>query len=413
MDIHLFNKSNFWEEQLEPKMRAAKELIIISPYVKEKMLKKLESHIEERLEVLFITSDNFENAAANSLDISSLFEMSNRFRPKFKLYFHPKLHAKCYIFDRTSCYIGSANFTESGLGFSNSPNYESMVFIPKLSHRTKDDIENLIEHSDFLKDEIKPKDFKTISTGQKKIEAKNKEIKSKAESFGSLIKKILDTKIQPGEREVVSPHQLNSLKKIFVSGFEPKVSSLGSNLRHFYQLSSESNDSIINVKIKLNQTGTQDDKNLFYFSIKKETQRAIRRYSNLYVLNIIERKEFTRKILIPLHILEKILWYNSKDQNTDYFIEFRPGVESKDAKCVLRTFYYTTTLRRSDRNRYKLEYDITSFVKEDRSAKTVEDLKTTQRFSFARLQYDLPKDPKTKKKFLNWLETNKNGKPFL
>lgn len=113
MDIHLFNKSNFWEEQLEPKMRAAKELIIISPYVKEKMLKKLESHIEERLEVIFITSSNFENAAANSLDFSGLVELNNRFHQKFKLYFHSKLHAKCYIFDYTSCYIGSANFTEN------------------------------------------------------------------------------------------------------------------------------------------------------------------------------------------------------------------------------------------------------------------------------------------------------------
>ncbi len=103
----------------------ARSLVIVSPYIKADALAKVLNSAKHICSLTCITRWTPDDLAVGASDIgcrSMVTEKGGSFR------LHPFLHAKYYAID-DSIFVGSANLTLSGMGWSTQPNLEILCEI--------------------------------------------------------------------------------------------------------------------------------------------------------------------------------------------------------------------------------------------------------------------------------------------
>ena len=117
MKIYLQN----WYKQLLSELPNTRKLRIISPFVKEQVLRKLQSQFEFRNFEL-ITRFNLQDFKMGMSTLAGLkFSVENR----ASVYGIKGLHSKVYLFDKRVAIVTSANLTNGGL----KSNYECGIFL--------------------------------------------------------------------------------------------------------------------------------------------------------------------------------------------------------------------------------------------------------------------------------------------
>ncbi len=118
------NNGTIGEELIALGQLANKEFILIAPFIKESVLRRLVKDIQPCVSIVCVTRWRPEEIKMGVSDIgvwSALVEKGNS-----KLFLLSNLHAKYYRAD-SHILIGSANLTQSALGWSSMPNIELMV----------------------------------------------------------------------------------------------------------------------------------------------------------------------------------------------------------------------------------------------------------------------------------------------
>jgi hypothetical protein len=105
-------------------VRRGGDIVLVAPFVKAHTLERLLGHVTVEVAVRCITRWRPEEivAGVSDLEVWPLL----RERARSSLWLHPNLHAKFYRSDDT-CLIGSANLTDTALGWSPHPNLELLI----------------------------------------------------------------------------------------------------------------------------------------------------------------------------------------------------------------------------------------------------------------------------------------------
>ncbi len=117
MELYLRN----WYDKLLDELTRTKKLRIVSPFIKEQVIRKIQGQFDfENFEL--ITRFNLRDFASN---VSSLDGLKFTLENGAKVYGIRELHSKIYLFDKRSAIITSANLTTGGL----VNNYECGIFL--------------------------------------------------------------------------------------------------------------------------------------------------------------------------------------------------------------------------------------------------------------------------------------------
>ena len=103
---------------------AKRELLLVAPFMKEKVLNRLVNEVNDEVAIVCITRWRPEEIKAGVSDLG-VWSVINQ-RGNAKLFLMPTLHAKFYRSDN-NCLVGSANLTQRALGWSERPNFELLV----------------------------------------------------------------------------------------------------------------------------------------------------------------------------------------------------------------------------------------------------------------------------------------------
>ena len=130
---------------------AREDLTIFSPYIKLNALSKLIDGIHKMIKVSIITSWKPADIAFGSSDLSIYpFCKENNYR----LLINNRIHLKTILVDNmTKAYIGSANITEPGLGYSQRHNYEIGSIVTEINTDDQIYFDKIIESSSTISDE--------------------------------------------------------------------------------------------------------------------------------------------------------------------------------------------------------------------------------------------------------------------
>lgn len=104
--------------------RAVKEVLLVAPFVKEPALRRVLRYIRPEVRVCVITRWHPSEIASGVSDISCRATTLDRPNADFRL--SSLLHAKYYRFDEVA-FVGSANLTMKGLGWSSPSNLELLI----------------------------------------------------------------------------------------------------------------------------------------------------------------------------------------------------------------------------------------------------------------------------------------------
>lgn len=104
-----------------------REILLVAPFVKANALRRLLEHIRSDIPVRCVTRWRPEEivAGVSDLEVWPLL----RDRPLASLALRNDLHAKYYRADAL-CLVGSANLTDTALGWARQPNLELLVVLP-------------------------------------------------------------------------------------------------------------------------------------------------------------------------------------------------------------------------------------------------------------------------------------------
>jgi hypothetical protein len=105
-------------------MGANEELVLVAPFLKATVLKRLVGALSQTAHVTVITRWRPEEVARGVSDPEAWDVVRNR--PEAKFLLSPNLHAKYYRGD-DRCLVGSANLTQRALGWCSNPNLEILV----------------------------------------------------------------------------------------------------------------------------------------------------------------------------------------------------------------------------------------------------------------------------------------------
>lgn len=104
----------------------AERLIIISPYITIRPVKAIVRILSDRTKIDVITDFSYDNFLNGSSTLGAFMFLSKRAGVRISTV--DNLHAKAYIWGDKAL-IGSANFTDRGLGFSLQPNLEILSLV--------------------------------------------------------------------------------------------------------------------------------------------------------------------------------------------------------------------------------------------------------------------------------------------
>lgn len=156
--------SNKLKEELEKELiKSSRRVDIITAFCKIDSLKYIDEYIpkdvRKRLLVRFRLSDLL--MGATDIDIFEYCRNNN-----WDLYIDTNLHAKIYLVDN-SCYIGSANLTDSGLSITKMGNIEGSYNFKIDSEEDNIILEKLFEESTKLNDELYEKMMEDYNKNEK------------------------------------------------------------------------------------------------------------------------------------------------------------------------------------------------------------------------------------------------------
>ena len=117
--------------------QARSEVVLCSPFIKEKVLGVLLDVIPAGVSVVIVTRWRPAEVAAGLSDLE-VFDLANE-RPRTEVKLLHALHAKLYAAD-DHCLVGSANLTAAALGWRDDANLELLV----PAHRTDTDVAFLL-----------------------------------------------------------------------------------------------------------------------------------------------------------------------------------------------------------------------------------------------------------------------------
>ncbi len=106
--------------------RATSELVLVAPFIKEGVLKRLLDNTAAQVGVRCVTRWRPEEILAGVSDLGVWGLIADR--PGAELFLQPSLHAKYYR-TGSECLIGSANLTAAALGWKVDPNIEALVSV--------------------------------------------------------------------------------------------------------------------------------------------------------------------------------------------------------------------------------------------------------------------------------------------
>ena len=104
--------------------KAKSEVYLCSPFIKEKVLRRLFKKIPKNVPIVVFTRWRPDEVARGVSDLE-VFDLAKK-RPKTKLRLLDELHAKLYVADKR-CLVGSANLTDMALGWRDRSNLEILV----------------------------------------------------------------------------------------------------------------------------------------------------------------------------------------------------------------------------------------------------------------------------------------------
>ena len=136
-----------WNPTVATILGGSKELgkipLIITPYCKSSALEELldAGATTENFELVVRFSAREISQGATDLDIYDQLNQKG-----FKLYAHPSIHLKLYLFGPGKAFLTSANLTQRGLGISKSRNVETGTFVD-LEQRDWIEINQLLDAS--------------------------------------------------------------------------------------------------------------------------------------------------------------------------------------------------------------------------------------------------------------------------
>lgn len=135
---------------------ARERVTIVAPYVKKSTLERLLQNVNSSLEVQVITRWEVDEIAAGVSD-TAIIDIAKQ-RKHFKVFLLDQLHAKFYLIDDKIALLGSANITNSALGWSEQPNLEVIATIDpapaSLSVLTHRFLTNAIEATEDLRNQF-------------------------------------------------------------------------------------------------------------------------------------------------------------------------------------------------------------------------------------------------------------------
>jgi phosphatidylserine/phosphatidylglycerophosphate/cardiolipin synthase-like enzyme len=141
---------------------AQKELLLVAPFVKRSVLRRVLSHVRPDVAIQIVTRWRVDEIAAGVSDLDIWLLVTDR--PNTLLWLRSDLHAKYYRADRDHALVGSANLTNAALGWSQQSNLELLIESPVLTEfevelfrGTVQVDESIYQHIRQIIDEI-PKD---------------------------------------------------------------------------------------------------------------------------------------------------------------------------------------------------------------------------------------------------------------
>jgi hypothetical protein len=113
--------------------QARERLTLVAPFIKRKALERLTSGVSASVKLTVLTRWSVDEICAGASDLD-VFDFV-RDRPSSRMLLHPRLHAKVLLVDDTAAVIGSANITDTALGFTEQPNAEVMAALRPVPNR--------------------------------------------------------------------------------------------------------------------------------------------------------------------------------------------------------------------------------------------------------------------------------------
>ncbi len=126
------------------------ELMIISPYIKVKVLEKLLDNVKAK-KITVITTWKLRDMQFGSSDIE-LYKFCEK--EGINLHLNQKIHLKVIIRDCDSCIMGSANISNNGLALVDNHNYELINKIDKLDDSSISYFKKILDEAILVTEEI-------------------------------------------------------------------------------------------------------------------------------------------------------------------------------------------------------------------------------------------------------------------
>lgn len=213
-------------ENLLDEYRQAKEVLIVSPYVTLDVVHKITSQKCSLLDrnLTFITLPPGEEYIDGSSDPKAILALK---QAGFSIYLLERLHAKIYMFDRRTLYLGSANLTSKGVGSNIKGNREILV-----RYKIKDkDADELIDNfiNDATEVDINESWIDKIQNLLKQIDPI-----SRQENYEDILNQIR-TSLSKIDAESKQIYFLNSLQQEGVITSFQQLSVLGSNWASWFR----------------------------------------------------------------------------------------------------------------------------------------------------------------------------------
>lgn len=113
---------------------AREEVTLVSPFVKDAMVRTVLSRVQAAVQVCLLSTLNIGHFQHGASDLDALQRVLQH---GGHIYSHPRLHSKVYLFDRSAAVVTSSNLTSAGL----RSNFEYGVLM-----RESDDVALVREH---------------------------------------------------------------------------------------------------------------------------------------------------------------------------------------------------------------------------------------------------------------------------
>lgn len=157
-------------------------LFILSPFIKIEALKKVLDGVGSKVKIFIVARWRLNDLVLGASDL----EVYNYLKEKgIKFYINRDIHLKLILADDKKALVGSANITNSGLGYSAHPNVEAVVEIP-FSKELEKDVLHVVDNSIPMTQDL----FEEISTRVKELKKISHEFIAQQKAIDSVEGKI-------------------------------------------------------------------------------------------------------------------------------------------------------------------------------------------------------------------------------